>query len=66
MTRRRFDPLFPDGLSDESASALNEFLHQLADACESRYFSQLRRHHRHQLNLYDPDAPWRSPPPNRP
>ena len=30
MTRRRFDRLFPDGLSDESASALSEFVHQLA------------------------------------
>jgi len=66
MTRHCFDPLFPDGLSDESASALSEFLHQLAAACESRYFVQLRRHHLRPMNLYDPDAPWRSPPPNRP
>ena len=66
MTRRRFDPLFPDGLSDESASALSEFLHQLAAACESRYFVQLRRYHRRQMSLYDPDAPWQSPTPDRP
>ncbi len=66
MTHRRFDPLFPDGLSDESVSALSEFLHQLAAACESRYFVQLRRYHRRQMKLYDPDAPWQSPPPNRP
>ena len=57
MRRRRFDPVFPDGLSDETASALSEFLHQLAAACESRYFVQLRRYHRRQMNLYDPDAP---------
>ena len=62
MRRRRFDPAFPDGISDETASALSEFLHQLAAACESRYFVQLRRYHRRQMNLYDPDAPWRSPP----
>lgn len=66
MTRRRFDPLFPHSLSDESACALSEFLHQLATACESRYLVQLRRYHRRQMNLYDPDAPWRSPPPDRP
>jgi hypothetical protein len=66
MTRRRFDPLFPDDLSDESASALSEFIHQLAAECENRYFVQLRRYHRRQMNLYDPDAPWRSPPPNLP
>ena len=66
MTRRRFDPLFPDLLSDESASALSEFLHQIAAACESRYFVQLRRYHRRQMNLYDPETPWRPPPPGRP
>ena len=62
MRCRRFDPLFPDGISDETASALSEFLHQLAAACESRYFVQLRRYHRRQMNLYDPEAPWRAPP----
>jgi hypothetical protein len=40
MSRRSALPLFPDGLSDESAAALSEFLNQLAVACESRYFVQ--------------------------
>ena len=62
MRYRRLDPLFPDGISDETASALSEFLHQLAAAGESRYFVQLRRYHRRQMNLYDPEAPWRAPP----
>jgi hypothetical protein len=62
MKRRHFDPIFPDGLSDETASALSEFLHQLAAACENRYYVQLRRHYARQLDLFDPDAPWRSPP----
>lgn len=62
MRRRRFNPVFPDGISDETALALSEFLHQLAAACESRYFVQLRRYHLRQMNRYDPDAPWRSPP----
>jgi len=66
MKRPRFDPVFPDRLSNESASALNQFLQQLAAACESRYSVQLRRHYSRQQNLYDPDAPWRSPPVERP
>ncbi len=62
MKRRLADPLFPDGLSDESAAALSEFLHQLAAACESRYFVQLRRYHQRQMNPYDPEESWRTPP----
>jgi hypothetical protein len=61
MKRRRHS-LFPDGLSDESAAAISEFLHQLAAACEARYLVQLRRHRSRQMNLYDPEAPWRIPP----
>jgi len=61
MKRRSAEPLFPDGLSDESAAALSEFLHQLAAACESRYFVQLCRYHQRQMNLYDPEEPWRTP-----
>ena len=60
MKRRLFEPVFPDDLSDETASALSELLHQIAEACDSRYFVQLRRHYARQQNLYDPDAPWRS------
>ena len=37
--KRRRHPLFPDGLSDESAAAISEFLHQLAAACEARYLA---------------------------
>ena len=66
MKRRRFEPVFPDGLSDEAASALSEFLHQLAAACGTRYFVQLRRYHRRQMNLYDPDDHWRMPPTKMP
>ncbi len=62
MSRRRFEPVFPDDLSDEAASALSEFLHQIAAACDNRYFVQLRRYYSRQQNLYDPEAPWRSPP----
>jgi hypothetical protein len=66
MSRRRFEPVFPDHLSDEAASALSEFLHHIAAACDNRYFVQLRRYYSRQRNLYDPDEPWRSPPTDRP
>jgi hypothetical protein len=66
MRHRRSDPVFPDGLPDETTSALSEFLHQLAAACDSRYFVQLRRYRHRQMNLYDPDSPWRTPPPDLP
>ena len=66
MRRRCFDPVFPDGLSDETVSARSELPHQLAAACESRYLVQPRRYTRRQMNPYDPDAPWRSPPPEIP
>jgi len=60
----RLDPLFPDDLSDETALALSAVLHALAAACDSRYFTQLRRYHSRQRNLYDPEPPWRTPPPD--
>ena len=66
MRSRHFDTAFPDDLSDEAASALSDCLHQLAAACERRYLVQLRRYHRQQMNLYDPEAPWLKPPPTIP
>jgi hypothetical protein len=66
MKPLRFDPLFPNDISDETASALSDLLYQLAAACENRYFAQLRRDHHRQMNLYDPDAPWRLPPTDLP
>ena len=54
--------LFPDDISDEAASALTEFLYELAVACESRYLTQIQRYHSGQQNLYDPERPWLSPP----
>ena len=61
MSRSR-NRLFPDGLSDETAVALCDFLFHLATACESHYLVQLRRHHDRQRNLYDPEEPWCFPP----
>ena len=50
--------LFPEGLSDEAAAALSAFLHELSAACESRYFTQLRRYYERHRALCDPDRPW--------
>lgn len=58
-----YQPLFPDGLSDEAAAALSAWLYDLAAACESRYLAQLQRYRQRQLDLYDPEQPWLSPPP---
>ena len=54
---------FPDGISDETAAALSELLHTLACACENHYYTQLRRYYDAQRDLYDPEQPWRTPPP---
>lgn len=58
-----FEPLWPEGLSDEAACALSEWLQQLALACESHYFVQLRRYRdARQMELLDPEQPWRKRP----
>jgi hypothetical protein len=42
MRHRRFDPVFPDNISDETASVLSEVLHQLAAAtCDKRSTSAI-------------------------
>jgi hypothetical protein len=61
MSRIR-QALFPVGRSNEAAAALCDFLSNLATACESDYFVQLRGHCNRQRNLYDPEEPWRFPP----
>lgn len=65
MNKTDIEPLFPENLTDEAASVLSAFLHDLADACESHYFAQLRRHHEAQQIVHDPEHPWRSRSPDR-
>ena len=53
--------LFPTGLSDEVATALCDFLNELAAASDSRYLHQIRRYRKQQqAPPQDPDHPWRS------
>ena len=57
------DQLFPDDLSDKAASRLTDFLHELALACDRRYFKQCQCYHdkKHRKSV-DPQAPWKSLP----
>lgn len=57
-----FDALFPDGITDETAAAIGDLLNEFLFAWEGTYFAQLRHHHARQLDLFNPEAPWRSPP----
>ena len=57
-----FDTLFPDGISDDTAEAIRDLLNEFLFAWEATYFVHLQRHHARQLELHDPNAPWRSPP----
>ena len=46
----------PVDLSDEAAATLIEFLYELTEALESRYFVQLRRYyHENHSDQRDPD-----------
>ena len=55
--------LFPDGLSDEAVWAMRDCLQTLHMAFESRYRGQLMRHRKSLETRYDPEHPWRTPPP---
>jgi len=55
--------IFPNDITDETAFALCNFFHELALACESHYYVQLRRYSaNHQPDLIDPEQPWRTKP----
>jgi hypothetical protein len=52
--------LFPEGLSDETVSAIGDLLNDLAQQWESRYFHRIRGYYAaHQTDLFDPEQPWR-------
>ena len=54
------DTLFPEGLSDETVSAVAELLNDIAQQWESRYFHRIRSSQaRQQADLFDPEQPWR-------
>lgn len=49
MDEESIDTLFPEELTDEAAFALSECLNRLAQACDEKYFAQIRRY----INAYD-------------
>jgi hypothetical protein len=54
------ETLFPEGLSDETVSAIAELLNDLAMQWESRYFHRIRGYQaKQQTDLFDPEQPWR-------
>ncbi len=56
--------LLPDNLSDETATALCDVLHDLAFVCDSRYMAQVLRYRERQRSGPDPEHPCRSLPPD--
>ncbi len=54
------DTLFPEGLSDETVSAVAELLNDIAHQWESRYFHRIRSYQaRQKTDLFDPEEPRR-------
>jgi hypothetical protein len=57
------ETLFPDGLSDETISAISEVLNEIALQWESSHFDRIRRHHsQHQDDLFEQEQPWKKRP----
>lgn len=53
------ETLFPDGLSDEAISAINDVLAEIAMQWESQHYHQLKRFRKQQqIDLCDPLKPW--------
>jgi hypothetical protein len=54
------DTLFPEGLSDEAVSAINDVLAEIAMQWESQHAQQLKRFYaQQQIDRCDPLKPWR-------
>ena len=51
--------LFPEGLSDEAVSAINDVLAEIAMQWESKHYHQLKRfREQQQIDFCDPLKPW--------
>jgi hypothetical protein len=54
------ETLFPEGLSDEAISAVNDVLYEIVRQWESKHYHQLKRfHEQQQIDFCDPLKPWR-------
>ena len=55
------DELFPDGLSNKTASVISELLNDIAMQWDSAYYLQIRDYQKQleaDLYEYDPQQPW--------
>lgn len=53
------DTLFPDGLSDETISAIADVLYEIAMQWENKHYHPLKRFDKaRQVDLFDPLEPW--------
>jgi len=54
------ETLFPEGLSDETVSAINDVLYEIAMQWEGKHYHQLKRFHdQQQIDFCDPLKLWR-------
>ena len=56
------ETLFPNGVSDETVSAISEVLNEIAQQWESAYFHRLRDYAQQQADLFDSHLPWQKRP----
>jgi hypothetical protein len=59
------ESLFPDGITDEAAKVVSDFLWQLVSDWDCRYLAQLLRYNDSRRPPCDPERPWRTLPPDR-
>jgi len=53
------ETLFPEGLSDEAISAVNDVLYEIVRQWENKHYHQLKRfHEQQQIDFCDPLKPW--------
>jgi len=54
-----FEGLFPEGLTDESARAISELLHRVADHFDSTFVDKIMRANRKSFMMgVKPEQPW--------
>lgn len=54
------ETLFPEGLSDEAISAIDNVLYEIVMQWESKHYQQLKRFRdQEQIEFCDPVQPWR-------
>lgn len=54
-----YDDLFPEGLTDESARAISEWFHRVADHFDRAFIDQIMRANRKSFMMgMNPERPW--------